>query len=129
MYLFAIRLPDANYPPSIYEGYDGVRVEYTLQAFLDLRQQEQQQQAQLDQHSITGGSNTGNGTFCNAASTAPMPILYLPLVTSDYNTPPASETRVFSWNDAPVRVEAMLTKPSYTAGTSSYLSKDTVVSS
>ncbi|ORZ02627.1 hypothetical protein BCR43DRAFT_481859 [Syncephalastrum racemosum] len=119
MYLFAIRLPDANYPPSIYEGYDGVRVEYTLQAFFDLQPRgEQQQQQQPDQEQrITDHNSTGSSTIaCSTVSTAPVPILYLPLVTSDDSTPTASETRVFSWNDAPVRVTATLTKPSYTAG-------------
>ncbi|KAG0181019.1 hypothetical protein DFQ29_009553 [Apophysomyces sp. BC1021] len=36
MYLFAIKLPNVNYPPSMHDSHFGHHVDYSLQGFLDL---------------------------------------------------------------------------------------------
>ncbi|KAF1805045.1 hypothetical protein FB192DRAFT_1455304 [Mucor lusitanicus] len=88
MYLFAIRLPQVNYPPSMHDSHFGHRIGYTLQGVIDL---------ESEPH-----------------FTATVPILYLPLVTT--NLPTSKMTQVFEKENKKIQVTAELIKPAYCPG-------------
>lgn len=88
MYLFAIRLPQVNYPPSMHDSHFGHRIGYTLQGVIDL---------ESEPH-----------------FTATVPILYLPLVTT--NLPTSKMTQVFEKESKKIQVTAELIKPAYCPG-------------
>ena len=102
MYLFAIKLPFVNYPPSIHSSYVEHHIEYTLQAFLDVE----------DDHAPS------------CIESACVPIMYLPFVTCiplpGSNRPQhgAKNNQVFKCDNAHVEVAAELVKPAYCPGTS-----------
>ncbi|CAO3618365.1 unnamed protein product [Cunninghamella blakesleeana] len=93
MYLFAIKLPENNYPPTLYDNYLDLKVTYTLQAYLDLNTRDQ------------------------PLTTPPKHILYLPLVsyqpTSDS---PIERKKVYQNGDAFIQIDAKLMKPAYCPG-------------
>lgn len=101
MYLFAIKLPFVNYPPSIHSSYVEHHIEYTLQAFLDVE----------DDHAPS------------CIESACVPIMYLPFVTCiplpGSNRPQhgAKNTQTFKCENAEVEVAAELVKPAYCPGT------------
>lgn len=88
MYLFAIRLPQVNYPPSMHDSHFGHRIGYTLQGVIDL---------ESEPH-----------------FTATVPILYLPFVTT--NLPTSKMTQVFEKESKKIQVTAELIKPAYCPG-------------
>ncbi|KAI9323280.1 hypothetical protein BX666DRAFT_2022035 [Dichotomocladium elegans] len=101
MYLFAIKLPFVNYPPSIHGTYVGHRIVYSLQAFLDM-------------------VDDDNAPRCVESTRAPL--LYLPFTTC---TPLPGDTRplhgakkmqTFKRNHAVVEVAAEVIKPAYCPG-------------
>jgi hypothetical protein len=91
MYLFAIRLPQVNYPPSMHDSHFGHRINYTLQGMLN-----------------TATSDTPHYT-------ATVPVLYLPLVTCNPTTV-SKKTQVFEKEDKKIEVTAELIKPAYCPG-------------
>lgn len=93
MYLFAIRLPQVNYPPSMHDSPFGHRIHYTLQGILDT-------------------------TSSNRHVTPILPIIYLPLVTCDPTalTQTSKKTQVFEKEDKKIEVTAELIKPAYCPG-------------
>lgn len=93
MYLFAIRLPQVNYPPSMHDSPFGHRIHYTLQGILDTT------------------TNTPH-------LTATVPIIYLPLVTCNATalTLTSKKTQVFEKEDKKIEVTAELIKPAYCPG-------------
>ncbi|KAI8384672.1 uncharacterized protein BYT42DRAFT_563269 [Radiomyces spectabilis] len=95
MYLFAIKLPHVNYPPSMRDTYIGHRVEYSLQAFLELHNDAQ-----------------------SCIETLAVPIMYLPLVTCNLpgRHPESKKTQTFRRGDAVIEVNAELIKPAYCPG-------------
>ncbi|CEP17771.1 hypothetical protein [Parasitella parasitica] len=88
MYLFAIRLPQVNYPPSMHDSHFGHRIGYTLQGVIDLASEPH--------------------------FTATVPVIYLPLVTT--NLPTSEMTQVFEKEDKKIKVTAKLIKPAYCPG-------------
>lgn len=91
MYLFAIKLPHVNYPPSLHGTYIGHHIEYSLQGFADIDD--------------------------SAAETARVPVMYLPLVTcAPDGKEGAKKTQIFQRNNALVKVTAELIKPAYSPG-------------
>ena len=97
MYLFAIKLPFVNFPPSIHGTYVGHHVEYSLQGFLEL--------------------NDTPGCI----ETACIPVIYLPFVTcmpmdGDVLREGAKKNQVFRRNNAVVEVIAEMIKPAYCPG-------------
>lgn len=94
MYLFAIRLPQVNYPPSMHDSHFGHRIGYTLQGILE-----------------TASSHTPHYT-------ALVPVLYLPLVTCNTNSihQASKKTQVFEKEDKKIEVTAELIKPAYCPG-------------
>ncbi|KAI8091764.1 hypothetical protein BDF21DRAFT_410170 [Thamnidium elegans] len=92
MFLFAIRLPQVNYPPSMHDSPFGHRISYTLQGVFD----------------TTGTTHV----------TATVPIIYLPLVTCSPNTlnETSKKTQVFEKEDKKIEVTAELIKPAYCPG-------------
>ncbi|CDS06599.1 hypothetical protein LRAMOSA09127 [Lichtheimia ramosa] len=100
MYLFAIKLPFVNYPPSIHSSYVEHHIEYTLQAFLDVE----------DDHAP------------DCIESACVPIMYLPFVTciplpgSNRPQQGAKNTQTFKCENAEVEVAAELVKPAYCPG-------------
>lgn len=93
MYLFAIKLPQVNYPPSMHDNTFGHRIHYTLQGVIDL--------ISVPQH-----------------NTASIPILYLPLVTGD-ECQKARKTQIFQKEDKKIEVIAEVIKPAYCPGNTS----------
>ncbi|KAF7731859.1 hypothetical protein EC973_007690 [Apophysomyces ossiformis] len=99
MYLFAIRLPLVNYPPSIRDTYVGHQIEYSVQGFLELQ------------------SDT-----LSCAKTAPVPVMYLPLVTcmpldnNNLPTEPPTKMELAKSAQASVGITAQLIKPAYCPG-------------
>lgn len=93
MYLFAIRLPEVNYPPSMHDSPFGRRIHYTLQGILDTT------------------TNTPH-------LTAIVPIIYLPLITCNPTTlnQTSKKTQVFEKEDKKIEVTAELIKPAYCPG-------------
>lgn len=91
MFLFAIRLPQVNYPPSMNDSHFGHHIGYTLQGVFDL---------------------------VSASKTTEMiPILYLPLVTCNSSTYETSKKiQVFQKEDKKIEVTAELIKPAYCPG-------------
>jgi hypothetical protein len=89
MYLFAIRMPSINYPPSIFDTAYGHKIRYTLQGFIDAT------------HLI---------------STDVVPIMYLPLVTCTSNVDHAKKYHVFQKENKVIEVTAELIKPAYCPG-------------
>ncbi|KAF7725094.1 hypothetical protein EC973_000420 [Apophysomyces ossiformis] len=67
LYLFAIKLPNVNYPPSIHDTSFGHQVEYSLQGFLDLES--------------------------GAAETKKLQVIYLPLVGCGTEEPPKDQAK------------------------------------
>ena len=97
MYLFAIKLPFVNFPPSIHGTYVGHHVEYSLQGFLEL--------------------NDAPGCI----ETARIPVIYLPFVTcmpmdGHVLREGAKKNQVFRRNNAVVEVIAEMIKPAYCPG-------------
>lgn len=96
MYLFAIKMPNVNYPPSMHGTYVGHHVDYTLQAFFDL-------DTELD------------APFC--METAPVSVVYLPLVTTASVPGEGAERRLtFRRSDSVVEATAQIVKPAYCPG-------------
>lgn len=93
MYLFAIRLPQVNYPPSMHDSHFGHRISYTLQGILDT-------------------------TINTPHYTATVPILYLPLVTcnSIKDNQTSKKTQVFEKEDKKIEVTAEIIKTAYCPG-------------
>ncbi|KAI7847320.1 hypothetical protein BDC45DRAFT_575975 [Circinella umbellata] len=97
MYLFAVKIPFVNFPPSIHGTYVGHHVEYSLQGFLEL------------------------DDTPNCIETACVPVIYLPFVTcmpmdGDVLREGAKKNQVFRRNNAVVEVIAELIKPAYCPG-------------
>ncbi|KAI9269233.1 hypothetical protein BDA99DRAFT_503927 [Phascolomyces articulosus] len=97
MYLFAIKLPFVNFPPSIHGTYVGHHVEYSLQGFLEL------------------------DDTPNCIETACVPVIYLPFVTcmpmdGDVLREGAKKNQVFRRNNAMIDVTAEMIKPAYCPG-------------
>lgn len=92
MFLFAIRLPQVNYPPSMHDSPFGHRISYTLQGVFD----------------TTGTTHV----------TTSVPIIYLPLITCSPNTlnETSKKTQVFEKEDKKIEVTAELIKPAYCPG-------------
>jgi hypothetical protein len=91
MFLFAIRLPQVNYPPSMRDSHFGHRIGYTLQGVFDL--------------------------VSSQTTTEPIPILYLPLVVCNPTTYETSKkTQVFQKQDKKIEITAELIKPAYCPG-------------
>jgi hypothetical protein len=91
MFLFAIRLPQVNYPPSMHDSHFGHRIEYTLHGVFDL--------------------------VSTSHPTEKIPILYLPLVTCNPTTYETSKkTQMFQKEDKKIEVSAELIKPAYCPG-------------
>lgn len=90
MYLFAIKLPQVNYPPSMHDNAFGHRIHYTLQGVIDL--------ISVPQH-----------------NTPTISILYLPLVTGSQNQI-SRKTQMFQKEDKKIQVVAELIKPAYCPG-------------
>lgn len=92
MFLFAIRLPQVNYPPSMHNSPFGHRISYTLQGVFD--------------------------TVTTTHVTSTVPIIYLPLVTCNSNTlnETSKKTQVFEKEDTKIEVTAELIKPAYCPG-------------
>ncbi|KAG0185049.1 hypothetical protein DFQ28_010055 [Apophysomyces sp. BC1034] len=94
-----LTLPLVNYPPSMYDTYVGHQIDYTLQGFLELQA----------------------GT-ASCTKTAPVPVMYLPLVTcmplDDNKLPaePPKKSEVFKGANATVQTTAQLIKPAYCPG-------------
>ncbi|KAI8374576.1 uncharacterized protein BYT42DRAFT_615725 [Radiomyces spectabilis] len=86
MYLFAIKWPQINFPPSMQGSYFGYSVEYTLQAFIEF----------------------GVGS----AATTPVNVMYLPLITCDHQVTPSSITQT----SHQVKVTASLIRAAYCPG-------------
>ncbi|KAI8375250.1 hypothetical protein EDC96DRAFT_605249 [Choanephora cucurbitarum] len=91
MYLFAIRLPQVNYPPSMHISQFGHHVRYTLQGVIDLASE-------------------------GPHSTALLPIIYLPLVTASSTSPLSKKTQVFEKEKTMIEMTAELIKPAYCPG-------------
>ncbi|KAI8887478.1 hypothetical protein K501DRAFT_242275 [Backusella circina FSU 941] len=89
MYLFAIRMPSVNYPPTMFDADYGHKIRYTLQGFIDAT------------HLI---------------STDLVPIMYLPLVTCTSNVDHAKKYHVFQKENKVIEVTAELIKPAYCPG-------------
>ncbi|KAI8074458.1 hypothetical protein BC940DRAFT_288306 [Gongronella butleri] len=83
MYLFAIKLPEANYPPTLEDASYGHQVHYTLQGFLDLENQ------QLE--------------------TPPVHIFYLPLVTCEAAAPasPIQRQKLFQQGQDRIQINGI----------------------
>ncbi|KAI8143601.1 hypothetical protein BJV82DRAFT_611045 [Fennellomyces sp. T-0311] len=97
MYLFAIKLPFVNFPPSIHGTYVGHHIEYSLQGFLEL------------------------DDAPNCIETACVPVIYLPFVTctpmdNGVPRPGAKRNQIFRRNNAVVEVTAEVIKPAYCPG-------------
>ncbi|KAI9495843.1 hypothetical protein BDB00DRAFT_196007 [Zychaea mexicana] len=97
MYLFAIKLPFVNFPPSIHGSYVNHHIEYSLQGFLELEDTP------------------------DCIETACVPVIYLPFVTcmpmdGDVPRAGAKKNQVFRRNNAVVEVTAELIKPAYCPG-------------
>lgn len=97
MYLFAIKLPNVNYPPSVHDhDLVGHRIEYSLQAYLDL----------LPERTV---------------ETSPARVLYLPLVpchapASSSSAGGAMCRQVFRRGEHVLETSAQVVKPSYCPG-------------
>lgn len=105
MYLFAIKLPNVNYPPSVHDhDLVGHRIEYSLQAYLDL----------LPERTV---------------ETSPARVLYLPLVPC--HTPASSSSsgvmcrQVFRRGEQVLETSAQVIKPSYCPGKICQIKNDT----
>ncbi|CAO3594935.1 unnamed protein product [Absidia cylindrospora] len=92
MYLFAIKLPDVNYPPTLRDNYIDHKVDYTLQGFLDVVNPNQELQ------------------------TRPVHIMYLPLVTCQSNSSPIQRKKIYQNGEHLVQVDAQLMRPAYCPG-------------
>ncbi|KAI8089950.1 uncharacterized protein BX664DRAFT_386350 [Halteromyces radiatus] len=92
MYLFAIKLPDVNYPPTLRDNYIDHKVNYTLQGFLDMVSPEQEIQTQ------------------------PVHIMYLPLVTCQLPSSPIQRKKIYQKEGQLVEIIAELMKPGYCPG-------------
>ncbi|KAI8076581.1 uncharacterized protein B0P05DRAFT_545003 [Gilbertella persicaria] len=90
MYLFAIRLPQVNYPPSMHVSHFGHRINYTLQGVIEL---------------VSEGPHY----------TSTLPIIYLPLVTTSV-THVSRKTQVYQKNQDRIEITAELIKPAYCPG-------------
>jgi hypothetical protein len=89
MYLFAIKLPDVNYPPTLRDNYIDHKVDYTLQGFLDVVNPDQELQ------------------------THPVHIMYLPLVTCQPNSSPIRRKKIYQNGEHLVQIDAELMRPAY----------------
>ncbi|KAI8337297.1 hypothetical protein BC941DRAFT_427269 [Chlamydoabsidia padenii] len=94
MYLFAIKLPDVNYPPTLRDNYIDHKVDYTLQGFLDVAHPDQL----LQTHAVH--------------------ITYLPLVTCQPAAicSPIQRRKTYQKGDQLVQVNAELKQPAYCPG-------------
>lgn len=93
MYLFAIKLPDNNYPPTLYDNYIDHKINYTLQGYLDLKTPDQQ------------------------LHTQPKHILYLPLISyQPTSNSPIQRKKLYQKGDAFIQIDAELLKPAYCPG-------------
>ncbi|KAI8987806.1 hypothetical protein BDF20DRAFT_910360 [Mycotypha africana] len=94
MFLFAIRLPQVNYPPSMHHSIFGRRINYTLTGVIE------------------PASAATKPIF-----TETVPILYLPLIVCDNNTSYVTQQRrTFENNGKKIKVTAELVKASYCPG-------------
>ena len=92
MYLFAIKLPNVNYPPSIHDNDLGYRVDYTLQGYLSLHDQ-------------------------RVMETAPMRIMYLPFVSCVTNDLAPKRTQLFKrGNHNTLQLTLQTSKAAYCPG-------------
>ena len=92
MYLFAIKLPNVNYPPSMHDNDLGYRVDYSLQAFLDMHDQ-------------------------RTMETAPARVMYLPLISCVTEQPPPKRTQVFTrGSNSSLQLTIQAGKPAYCPG-------------
>jgi hypothetical protein len=93
MYLFAIKLPDVNYPPTLRDNYIDHKVDYTLQGFLDVVNPDQE----LQTHAVH--------------------ITYLPLVTCQpTSSSPIQRRKTYQKGDQLVQVNAELKQPAHCPG-------------
>ncbi|KAI8143413.1 hypothetical protein BJV82DRAFT_93209 [Fennellomyces sp. T-0311] len=94
MYLFAIKLPNVNYPPSMHDNDLGYRVDYNLQAFLDMHDQ-------------------------RTMETAPARVMYLPLISCVTELPIPKRTQVFRrGSNSSLQLTVQAGKPAYCPGDS-----------
>ncbi|KAG2225985.1 hypothetical protein INT45_002451, partial [Circinella minor] len=92
MYLFAIKLPNVNYPPSIHDNDLGYRVDYTLQGFLNLHDQ-------------------------RVMETAPVRIMYLPFISCVTNDVAPKRTQSFKrGNHNTLQLTLQTSKAAYCPG-------------
>ncbi|KAI9493316.1 hypothetical protein BDB00DRAFT_872420 [Zychaea mexicana] len=92
MYLFAIKLPNVNYPPSMQDNELCHRVDYTLQGFLDLHDQ-------------------------RAMETAPARVMYLPLISCVTDELPPKETQEFKrGSNNRLQLTLQAARPAYCPG-------------
>lgn len=92
MYLFAIKLPNANYPPSMHCPNLGYHVDYRLRGYLDLQDR--------------------------TLETPVTPVLYLPLIPCSLaqSTEDHRRAEVFQRGDNVLEVTAQVVKPAYCPG-------------
>ncbi|KAI8986534.1 hypothetical protein BDB01DRAFT_785957 [Pilobolus umbonatus] len=92
MYLFAIRLPHVNYPPSMSDYYFGHRIIYTLYGVLNM---------------------PSSDNYTNT-----VPIIYLPLITCppEYIAQTSRTSEVFVIENGVIETSVELIKPSYCPG-------------
>ncbi|ORX51714.1 hypothetical protein DM01DRAFT_1408651 [Hesseltinella vesiculosa] len=94
MYLFAIKLPETNYPPTLHDAQYGHQVNFSLQGHLELAR------PGLQLH------------------TPPVHILYLPLVTCESIAPssPIQRQKIFQHRHNRIQIDAKLLRPACCPG-------------